>query len=104
MLELDAANFASEVLSSQIPVLVDFWTPWCGPCRMIAPIVDEIAAEFAGKLKVAKVNVDESPDLANQHEVMTIPNLCLFRNGAVVFRSIGAKSKKDLVAKITEYL
>jgi thioredoxin 1 len=104
MFELNDNNFASEVLNSQVPVLVDFWAPWCGPCRMIAPIVDEIASEYEGKMKVAKVNVDDNSNLATKYGVMSIPTVCLFAKGDVVFRSVGVKSKKDLVAQITEHL
>jgi thioredoxin 1 len=104
MLELNDINFDTEVVNSALPVLVDFWAPWCGPCRMLAPIVAEIAAEYDGKLKVAKVNVDESPNLASEYGVMSIPTVCLFAKGDLIFRSVGAKPKKDLVAQIDAYL
>lgn len=100
VLTLTAENWAAEVEGSNTPVLVDFWAVWCGPCRMIAPIVDELAGEYAGKLKVGKLNVDENNALAAQFGVMSIPTLLIFKNGQPVERIVGFQPKKDLAAKI----
>lgn len=97
-------NFETEVLKSTLPVLVDFWAEWCGPCRMISPIVEDIANELKGKLKVAKVNVDESQELAAQFNIMSIPTLLLFKKGEPVEQMIGAMSKDQLLAKINQKL
>ena len=86
------ANFKEEVLDSDKKVLVDFWAPWCGPCRMVSPIVDEIAEENAA-IKVAKINIDEQPQLASQYGVMSIPTLMVFNNGEVVDKAVGARNK-----------
>ena len=96
--KITTTNFEQEVLQSQIPVLLDFWADWCGPCRMAAPIIDEIAAETAGKVKVGKVNVDEAPELAQRYQISAIPTLLLFRDGEPVDVSVGVKSKAELEA------
>jgi thioredoxin 1 len=93
-------NFKSEVLDSSKPVLVDFWASWCGPCRMVSPIVDEIAEEANGKYKVGKINVDEQPDLAAQFNVMSIPTLIVFKNGAVAKNTVGVRGKEDILAML----
>jgi thioredoxin 1 len=93
---LSQANFDDEVLHAEVPVLVDYWAPWCGPCRMLAPVIDQIAAERAGALKVGKVDVDEHPQLAEQAGVRGIPTVVLYRNGQPVARALGAQSKSAL--------
>jgi len=98
------ASFQGEVLDSPVPVLVDFWAPWCGPCRMLGPVIDELAAELGGRLKVLKMNVDEEQDTAGSFQVMSIPTLILFRDGQPVERITGALSKDRLLAQISPHL
>ena len=93
-------NFEQEVLNSDIPVLIDFWATWCGPCKMIAPIVSEIATEFAGKIKVGKVNVDEEGELAIKFGIMSIPTIMVFKGGNVEKTLIGYRSKEELLEEI----
>lgn len=93
---LDGSNFEAEVLKAEGPVLVDFWAAWCGPCKMIAPILDQLAEEFDGKAKVAKVNVDDNRDLATRYKVMSIPTLLLFKGGDVLSQAVGARPKGEL--------
>ena len=100
VLNVTDKNFDQEVLKSDLPVLVDFWAEWCGPCRMVSPIVDEIAEELQGKLKVVKVNVDEAQDLAGNYQVMSIPTLLIFKDGEIVEQIVGAMSKDQLLKKI----
>jgi thioredoxin 1 len=104
LVHLTQNNFTQEVLKSQLPVLVDFWAEWCGPCRMIAPIVDEIAYEYTGKLKVAKLNVDEAQEVAMTYSVMSIPTLILFKQGKPVDQVVGVLSKEQLVSRINKNL
>ncbi|MFN0029092.1 MAG: thioredoxin [Acidimicrobiales bacterium] len=98
------ATFDETIKASTEPVLVDFWAEWCGPCKMIAPVLDEIAAEKAGSLKIAKLNVDENPTIARRFEVMSIPTLILFKDGEPAKRIVGAKGKAALLADLAEFL
>jgi len=93
------ATFGEEVLNSKEPVLVDFWAPWCGPCKMIAPILEELATEAKGKIKICKVNVDNNSQLANRFQIRAIPTLLLFRDGKVETQIVGMTSKEDLKKK-----
>lgn len=97
-------NFSEEVLNSALPVLVDFWATWCGPCRMIAPVVEEIANEYDGKLKVGKVNVDDCGELAREYGIKNIPTLLIFKNGEVAETSVGYKTKDALSEIIDKHL
>ncbi len=98
------ATFKSEVLESEVPVLVDFWAPWCGPCRMVAPVVDEIAQQYDGKIKVVKVNTDESPNVASQYGIRSIPTLMVFKGGQKVDMVVGAVPKTTLANTLEKYL
>jgi thioredoxin 1 len=102
--QLTEATFAEEVNAASEPVIVDFWAEWCGPCKMIAPILEEIAGEQEGKVRVAKVNVDENPGLARQFGVMSIPTMIVFRDGTEDTRIIGAKGKPQLLEDLAAYL
>src|SRR6266853_1963983 len=99
-IEINEANFEVEVLKSNVPVVVDFWANWCGPCKMLAPVLDEIAKEQAGRVKVAKVNVDENPTLAGRFSIQSIPTLLYFAGGQLRHQIVGVASKKRIVSDL----
>jgi thioredoxin 1 len=101
---LDDATFDEHVKAADVPVLVDFWAEWCGPCKMITPVLEEIAEEQAGKLKIGKLNIDDNLDVTRRYEVMSIPTLILFKDGEPKARLIGAKPKGQLLQELSEYL
>jgi thioredoxin 1 len=101
---INAGNFEAEVLESELPVLIDFWAPWCGPCKMIAPFIKQIAEEYAGRIKVGKINIDEEGDLAAQHGIVSIPTLILYKDGSVVEQKVGAVPKHGIEALIKTYI
>jgi thioredoxin 1 len=98
------SNFEAEVLKSDKPVLVDFWAEWCGPCRMVGPIVDEIANEYEGKVSVGKMNVDENPDIPSKYGIRSIPTLLVFKNGELVEKIVGAVPKSSITSKIEPHM
>lgn len=101
---INDATFQQEVLESALPVLVDFWAPWCGPCRMVGPIVDELASQYAGQIKVLKINVDENSAIASQYQIRSIPTLLLFQGGQKVEAIVGAVPKSTLSSTLSKYL
>ncbi len=104
VVKIDADNWKSEVLESNILVLADFWAEWCGPCRAIAPVLEELAVELAGKLKIAKVDVDGNQNLAAEYGIRSVPTLLVFKNGAVQAQMVGAMSKAALMDKLAPHL
>lgn len=104
MLEITSQNFEAEVMQSDLPVLVDFWAPWCGPCKALGPTVEKIAKETEGKVKVAKCNIDLSPDIATRLSIMSIPTLMVFHEGQVVAQVIGLVQKDKIMDKLRPYL
>ncbi len=101
---LTDSTFDEEIGAAAEPVVVDFWAEWCGPCKMVAPILDEIATEQAGKVRVAKLNVDDNPDVARRFDVMSIPTMIVFKDGQPAKRVVGAKGKGQLLQELSEYL
>lgn len=103
-IQLTDANFDAEVVNSAQPVLVDFWAPWCGPCRMIGPVIEELAKEYAGKVKVCKLNTDEAQDTAGKYQISAIPTILLFKGGKVVQQLVGLQPKEELKKHLDELL
>jgi thioredoxin 1 len=103
-IEITDANFDQEVLKSDKPVLIDFWAVWCGPCRMVAPVVEELAVEYSGKLKVGKLDVDNNPEVSMKFGIRSIPTLMVFKGGKVVEQIIGAVPKRNLVDKVIPHI
>jgi len=101
---LTEETFDEEVGSSEVPLVVDFWAEWCGPCRMVAPVLEAIAAEHEGRLRVAKINVDDAPNIARRLEVMSIPTLIVFKDGVAKKRLVGAKGKGQLLQELAEFI
>lgn len=100
IIELDSSNFESTISDSSVPVVVDFWAPWCGPCKSIAPILEELASELGESVKITKVNVDSNSEIATKYEIRAIPTILVFRNGEIVETIVGLTSKDDLKAKL----
>ena len=102
VLSVSKHSLSDEVLSSSLPVLIDFWAPWCGPCRMLSPIVDEVAKDHRADLKVVKINIDEEPELAGEFGVMSIPTLVLMKNGKIAASAVGVRPKQQIEAMLRE--
>ena len=103
-IQLTDASFDQEVIKSTLPVLVDFWAPWCGPCKMIAPVIEELAGEYVGKVKVCKLNTDENPDSASAYRISAIPTILLFKGGKLAQELVGLQSKDELKRRLDELL
>jgi len=102
--EISDDTFEAEVLKSEVPVVVDFWAQWCGPCKMVAPILEEIASEYDGKLKIAKLDVDSNTRVASQYKIMSIPSLLFFKSGSLVDQVVGALPKAQLLEHVTKMM
>ena len=102
--KFNAQNFEAEVLNSDIPVMIDFYADWCGPCKMMGPIVEKLAAEYDGKVKIGKINVDEAPDLAGKYNIMSIPSFLFIKDGNVADKTVGGMQKEDLAARLDKLL
>lgn len=103
-INVNADSFEQEVLKAEIPVLADLWAPWCGPCKALGPTIDEVATQFAGKVKVVKINIDDNPELATRYSVMSIPTLLVFNNGDVAEQLVGLVPKAKIEAKLRPYI
>jgi thioredoxin 1 len=103
-INVNTDSFEQEVLQSDIPVLADLWAPWCGPCKALGPTIDEVATQFAGKVKVVKINIDDNPELATRYSVMSIPTLLVFNNGDVAEQLVGLVPKAKIEAKLRPYI
>lgn len=103
-LEITKENFENEVLKSDIPVLVDFWAPWCGPCKAVAPVIDEVEKEVGQKVKVCKVNIDDNPEIATRYSVMSIPTLMVVKDGDIMETKVGAAAKDDLINLLQKHI
>ena len=101
---VSTANFETEVLNCQVPVLLDFWAPWCNPCKVVGPIIEQLAEEYSGRLKVGKINVDEEADLAGRHSIVSIPALIVYKDGKIVNQTVGALPKHNIEALFKDFL
>jgi thioredoxin 1 len=104
LIEFTDQNFDSEALGGDTPVLVDFWAPWCAPCRMVGPIIEELAGNYVGKVKIGKLNTDDNPAIASRYGIMSIPTILLFKNGQIVDRIVGAAPKKDFEKLLSSHV
>lgn len=102
--EVNSSSFEAEVLQSELPVLVDFWAPWCGPCKALTPTIDKLAAELDGKVKIVKLNIDESPEIAGKYSIMSIPTLLIFDKGNVSDQLVGLVQKEKIIDKLNKHI